>query len=800
MQIRLTIFIVSFFAICCVKFLHATDPPLSLDYYKSSCPNAEAIVRKEMECAVLSDPRNAALILRLHFHDCFVQGCDGSVLLDDTITLQGEKKAPTNLNALKGFEIIDRIKNKLESECPITVSCADALTYAARDATVLVGGPYWDVPAGRKDSKTASFSLVESNLPGANDGLLSIIAKFMYQGLSVTDMVALSGAHTIGKARCTNYRARIYGDYESTATMTSITESNLNSLKSTCPAAGGGDNNEAAMDYVSPNLFDNSYYQLLLRGEGLLNSDQELYSSILGVETRKLVKKYAVDPVGFFEQFAKSMVKLGNITNPETYVDGEVRKNCRFFQFPPLCSFDAFFLHHRHGHRHPHGITSLSQPWSIITLNLNIRGKMHTEVVFEEDYISDLPQSIIETILTKLPIRDAVRTSVLSNKWRYKWATLTQLEFDDKCVPSTHDRALAEVYLINFVTRFLFLHDGPIHRFSLSTVYLQSSADVDQWLLFLSRKDVKELVLELGEGEWFRAPSCLFSCKKLVRLELVRCELDPPVSFKGFLNLKYLNLQQVLIAPDAVENLISCCPLLESLTLSYFDSLELTIRAPNLKYLILEGEFKDICLENTPMLVAISVAMYMTDDIAEHFGQSSSCNFDKFLGGVPSLERLIGHIYFTKYMSIGNALGSTKITYQRLKVIELYQVSFEDMKEIMVVLRLILSAPNLQELQISGSSNSSPATEATDLDFWEKECPGDCTFERLKIVKMTDMSGVPHEMGFIEFLLGNSPILEIMSITPSVYVTDGRLGMLIELLRLKRASAEAEIIFVQDQV
>lgn len=66
------------------------------------------------------------------------QGCDGSVLLDDTVTLQGEKNAPTNFNSLKGFEIIDRIKEALESECPGTVSCADLLSYAARDATVLV--------------------------------------------------------------------------------------------------------------------------------------------------------------------------------------------------------------------------------------------------------------------------------------------------------------------------------------------------------------------------------------------------------------------------------------------------------------------------------------------------------------------------------------------------------------------------------------------------------------------------------------------------------------------------------------
>ncbi|KAM7487558.1 hypothetical protein LguiB_025042 [Lonicera macranthoides] len=311
--------------------LHAIgDPPLTLDYYESKCPSVLSVVRKEMECAVLSDPRNAALILRLHFHDCFVQGCDGSVLLDDTITLQGEKKAPINLHALKGFRIIDRIKNQLESECPGIVSCADILTIAARDAVILVGGPYWDVPLGRKDSKSASYELVGANLPDANEGLLSIISKFLYQGLSVTDMVALSGAHTIGMARCVNFRARIYGDYGATSGLNTISQTNLKDLKSVCPAAGGGDNNESAMDYVTPNLFDNSFYHILLRGEGLINSDQELYSSVFGVQTKKLVQKYAENAVAFFEQFSESMVKLGNITNSDTFVNGEVRKTCRF--------------------------------------------------------------------------------------------------------------------------------------------------------------------------------------------------------------------------------------------------------------------------------------------------------------------------------------------------------------------------------------------------------------------------------------------------------------------------------------
>lgn len=131
-------------------------------------------------------------------------------------------------------------------------------------------------------------------------------------------------------ARCVNFRERIYGDYETTSGSNPVSGSKLKDLKSICPAVGGEDNNEAAMDYITPELFDNSFYHLLLSGEGLLNSDQELYSSVFGIETKKLVKKYAENPVAFFEQFSESMVKMGNITNPESFVDGEVRKNCRF--------------------------------------------------------------------------------------------------------------------------------------------------------------------------------------------------------------------------------------------------------------------------------------------------------------------------------------------------------------------------------------------------------------------------------------------------------------------------------------
>lgn len=259
------------------------------------------------------------------------------------------------------------------------------------------------------------------------------------------------------------------------------------------------------------------------------------------------------------------------------------------------------------------------------------------------DLISDLPDSIIETILTKLPIKDAVRTSILSTRWRYRWASMTNLVFDDRGVVDCEE-------IMHFILKFLFLHDGPIHKFCVQSSYLHGSAEIDQWLLFLSRREVKELIIELGEDEWFRAHSSLFSFKNLTRLELVHCELSPPPDFKGFMWLKHIDFQHVVFPQDDYDVLIERCPLLETLTLTSYDSIELTINAPNLKYLTVDGEFMELCLAHTPLLVAACINIYMTDQIAEHLEQSSSCNLDKFLGGAPKLERLVGKVYFVKVL------------------------------------------------------------------------------------------------------------------------------------------------------
>lgn len=67
-----------------------------------------------------------------------MQGCDGSVLLDDTPSMTGEKNSLNNANSIRGFNVIENVKSQVESRCPGIVSCADIVAVAARDASVAV--------------------------------------------------------------------------------------------------------------------------------------------------------------------------------------------------------------------------------------------------------------------------------------------------------------------------------------------------------------------------------------------------------------------------------------------------------------------------------------------------------------------------------------------------------------------------------------------------------------------------------------------------------------------------------------
>ncbi|XP_020215743.1 peroxidase A2 [Cajanus cajan] len=310
-----------------LTFLFPSRGQLSATFYSSTCPNVSSIVSNAVQQALQSDSRIGASLTRLHFHDCFVNGCDASILLDQggNIT-QSEKNAAPNFNSVRGFDLVDSIKSSIESSCPGIVSCADILALAAESSVSLSGGPSWNVLLGRRDGLTANQAGANSSIPSPFESLSNVTSKFSAVGLDTTDLVALSGAHTFGRAQCQFFSQRLFNFSGTGSPDPTLNSTYLATLQQNCPQNGNGStlNN---LDPSTPDSFDNNYFTNLLINQGLLQTDQELFSTN-GSSTVSIVNNFANNQTAFFQAFAQSMINMGNIS-PLTGSQGEIRTDCK---------------------------------------------------------------------------------------------------------------------------------------------------------------------------------------------------------------------------------------------------------------------------------------------------------------------------------------------------------------------------------------------------------------------------------------------------------------------------------------
>ncbi|KAJ6953429.1 hypothetical protein NC652_005210 [Populus alba x Populus x berolinensis] len=185
--------------------------------------------------------------------------------------------------------------------------------------TDISGGPTWDVPKGRKDGRISKASETRQ-LPAPTFNISQLQQSFSQRGLSLKDLVALSGGHTLGFAHCSSFQNRIHSFNATLDVDPALNPSFGSSLRSVCPAHNKVRNAGATMD-SSTTTFDNVYYKLLLQGNSLFSSDQALLSTR---ETKALVSKFASSQEMFEKAFVKSMIKMSSISGGQ-----EIRLDCK---------------------------------------------------------------------------------------------------------------------------------------------------------------------------------------------------------------------------------------------------------------------------------------------------------------------------------------------------------------------------------------------------------------------------------------------------------------------------------------
>ncbi|PAN49496.1 hypothetical protein PAHAL_9G453400 [Panicum hallii] len=308
---------------CAFLVLASACQGLEVGYYKKSCPRVEHIVRAEVKKFVYKNAGIGAGLIRLLFHDCFVQGCDGSVLLDPTpANPQPEKLSPPNFPSLRGFEVIDAAKDAVEKACPGTVSCADIVAFAARDAAYFLSRlrVKINMPAGRLDGRVSNASEALDNLPPPFFNVTELVDAFAAKGLDAEDMVVLSGAHTVGRAHCSSFVP------DRLAAPSDIDAGFANVLRRRCPAdPAPGNDPTVNQDLATPNAFDNQYYKDVLAHKVLFTSDAALLTA---PETAKMVRDNAYIPGWWEDKFKAAFVKMSRV-EVKTGKQGEIRKNCR---------------------------------------------------------------------------------------------------------------------------------------------------------------------------------------------------------------------------------------------------------------------------------------------------------------------------------------------------------------------------------------------------------------------------------------------------------------------------------------
>ncbi|KAM0047817.1 putative F-box domain, FBD domain, leucine-rich repeat domain superfamily [Helianthus debilis subsp. tardiflorus] len=394
-----------------------------------------------------------------------------------------------------------------------------------------------------------------------------------------------------------------------------------------------------------------------------------------------------------------------------------------------------------------------------------------------QDFISNMPDIVINNILDRLPFQDAVRTSVLSRNWRFKWTMLSQLvldvdffdsiETEEEEEEEEEEDDVDESNKEGIVSKLLLQLRGPITKFELDIEHLSDAEDISNWILLLSRKGLTDFTLENSDYTPLTLPTNLFSCVELKHLKLRNCYFNPPPTFHGFPNLLSLDLCVEFEDNIQLGEFFTRCPLLEKLTM---DDL---------------FEFSKVNITEIAKQENLKILSLKFNDFDEETAATSSSNIFELVGSLPKLQEL--HLDFEECRLIeGGGKKNFFTAFPCLTVLKLSDICLDIGIMFSFAFELIRSSPNLQTLEITPSN-------------WNADSPPQVDYSTTRLLQLQNvmfdcLKGSENELQLMKYLLACSPSLERMHIFSRFFSSaEEKLVFVRKLLKLYRASPVVEV-------
>ncbi|KAH0681697.1 hypothetical protein KY289_019449 [Solanum tuberosum] len=441
-----------------------------------------------------------------------------------------------------------------------------------------------------------------------------------------------------------------------------------------------------------------------------------------------------------------------------------------------------------------------------------------------EDRFSALPRNLVDDILRLLPVHDAARTSILSKNWRYIWAAHPNLMLDKTFCSKLAVKS--QSVLKETIDMILLQHIGDIVKFDLdvSGVQLCSYADIDRWMLYVTRYGVKELTLNMSKNisSTYKVPSYIFDCRTLTQLKLFKCIFKLPNSFLGFQTLTILQLKEVTFAP-AIEFYAIKTPLLVELNLTHCEGTQyLNIEfSSGLKYLSVRESHYNLDL-NSNYFRNIKKLTYLYLVFDNPIRVDERLTLEKLLFSSPTLETLTLGFYVLEDNAFGDPdeavmkyLDAPSCLDQTLNKLEDVSIHiFRRSKVVLSFIKLLFAhAPSLSRMSIKPRNASSSKEElnvATELMRFPRVIDSTTSdnveevleylnstvclnqpLHSLKDVGMHAFEGLKVEMLFVKLLFARTPSLIRMQV--NVFDLEKGREIATELMDFPRASPKAEL-------